>query len=167
MPINTGRFLLLAAGLAALLSACGGGAPEQFLTLKLEGKPLRFDKHLGANDPPSEPTVHFVTVGGHLEDDPSSPGFMFQLVAPEVKPGTYRSGVDQLYASYYVQTPNGTTTYTGDAMDGASFVMTVTAMDADGVQGTFSGRLRLTGGGEQGPFLQVEDGRFSARYNGH
>lgn len=167
MPVNTVRSPLLAACVLGLLSACGGGAPEQHLTLELEGKPLRFDKHLGANDPPSEPTVHFVTVGGHLEDDRSSPGFMFQLVAPEVKPGTYRSGVDQLYASYYVQTPSGTTTYTGDDLDGASFVMTVTAMDADGVQGTFSGRLRLTGGGEQGPFLKVENGSFAARYNGH
>lgn len=167
MPSNRFRSLLLAAGILGLLSACGGGAPAQYLTLDLEGKPLRFDRHLGANDPPSEPTVHFVTVGGHLDDDPSSPGFMFQLFAPEVKPGTYRSGVDNLYASYYVQTPNGTTTYTGDDLDGASFVMTVTAMDADGVQGTFSGRLRLTGAGEQGPFLTVENGRFSARYNGH
>lgn len=149
------------------VSACGGSSREQLLTLELDGKPLVFNARLSANDPPAEATVHFVTVGGHLDDDPASPGFMFQLVSPNARPGTYRSAADELHATYYVQTPGGTTTYTADGQYGSSFTMTVTALDADGVQGTFSGVLRLNGSGEKGPFLKVSNGRFSADYNGH
>lgn len=94
-----------------------------------------------------------------------SPGFMFQLLHADVQPGTYSSEDSELHATYYVQNGNGnTTTYAGDGSDGSRFVLTVTAMDDRHVEGTFSGVLRLNGGGEQ--FLQVANGRFSANYNG-
>ncbi|MDR6990273.1 hypothetical protein [Luteimonas sp. 3794] len=165
---GAGRALLVAA-LVSGMTGCGGtGAParEQTLTLELDGKPLAFNAGLSANDPPAGETVHFVTVGGHLDDDPMSPGFDFQLVSPGVALGTYSSDSAELHANYYVQTgPGNTTVYTTDR-HGARFTMTLTEMDADGVAGTFSGALRLLGAGDDGPVMTVRNGRFSARYNG-
>jgi len=168
MSSNTLRATLCSALLVLGLAGCGGSdAPKQVLSLKLDGKAMDFDAHLSANDPPAEAVVHFVTVAGHLDEDARSPGFGFQLLHADVQPGTYSTDDSKVHANYYVQNGNGgTTSYLADGSYGSRFVLTVSAMDEQHVEGSFSGVLRLNGGGENGPFLQVTNGRFSANYNG-
>ena len=155
----------------AALVACGGGpskeAEAQYLTLELNGTPMAFNVDVSANDPPSEPTVHFVTVGGRQTPDWSGSSFSFQLVSPGAELGTYDGDRDELHGTYYASNGRGqTTTYMAAGAPGTRFVMTLTRLDADGVAGTFSGVLKEHGAPDDAPRLKVTNGRFSARYNG-
>lgn len=141
------------------------------LTCKINGQARDFSAMVSANDKPSEATIHFVTIGGHETDDFKSPGFGFQLLSDEgAALGTYSTVGSNLHGNYYVQNLDsngnitGTTTYYGDGSDATSFTMNITTLNEWGVEGTFSGVLKLTGGEE---FLTVTDGKFSAPYNGN
>ncbi|ALM48894.1 hypothetical protein AMR72_08325 [Flavobacterium psychrophilum] len=144
-------------------------AEQGTLTCKINGEEHNFSYLVSANDPPSEETIHFVTIGGHETNDFTSPGFGFQLVSTEgATATTYTSADSELHGNYYIQNLDsngnitGTTTYHGNGSDGTSFVLNITGLHDWGVEGTFSGVLQLTGGEE---YITVTDGKFSAPYN--
>lgn len=146
-------------------------AAKGTLTCRINGKEYNFSAMVSANDKPSEATIHFVTIGGHESDDFKSPGFGFQLVSEEgATTTTYTSADSELYGNYYIQNLDssgnilGTTTYHGNGSDGTGFTLNITSLTEWGVEGTFSGVLKLTGGEE---YLTVTDGKFSAPYNGN
>ncbi len=146
-------------------------AKKGILTCKVNGVARDYSYMVSANDKPSEEIIHFITIGGHEEDDFKSPGFGFQLVSEEgATTGTYTTADSNLHGNYYFQNLDddgnilGTTTYYGDGSDVTSFEMKVTTLNEWGVEGTFSGVLKLTGGSE---YLTVTDGVFSAPYNGN
>lgn len=142
---------------------------DRYLTCKINGEERNFSYLVSANDPPSEETIHFVTIGGHEQDDLNSPGFGFQLVSAEgAALESYSAPASELHGNFYIQNFDsdgnitGTTVFTGDGYEGTSFTLNITKLDYYGVEGTFSGLLRLSGGDE---LVTVTDGKFSAPYN--
>lgn len=146
---------------------------EKYLICKLNGKEHRFNYHVNANDKPAEETVHFVVISGWEEENTAtSPGFGIDLVLPEgAEEKTYSvagGSTPELDGQYYIQHAEGgktwTTVYSGGRSTGTQFTLTITSLTDWGVKGTFSGKLRLSGGDE---YITVTDGKFSAPYNGN
>lgn len=144
---------------------------EAFLACKLNGEFHKFNSGTNANQPPQEEIVHFVTVAGHETDDLLSPSFGISLVSEEnVTAGTYHVGEGlhpELDGQYCIQlfdgnTHVGTECYIGGRGSETYFTLNIISIDRWGVKGTFSGRLKRSGGDG---FIEVTDGQFSAPYN--
>lgn len=157
-----GTLLLLA--LACALAGCVEHSREQFVSAEIAGQSRTFDAVVSANDPPKEALVHFVTVYGQEAGGPEAPSMSFQLVSPAgARLGTYHSDRDEMHGTYH---PGGSATvFQGNGSYGTHFTMTVTAIDDDGVEGTFSGLLQRWDGSDNPPMMTVTNGRFSASYN--
>lgn len=171
-------FILPLLIIAVMITGCSdddGGSTNTnpdgnwFLTFKIDGKQYDFSKLVSANDPPSEDTIHFVTISGHESDNLTSPSFGFQLVSAEgAAVGTYTSAESELHGTYSIQNFDdngnitGTTSYHGDGSDGTGLTLNITALHYGGVEGTFSGVLQLTGGED---YITITEGKFSAPYN--
>ncbi|MFW0717410.1 hypothetical protein [Pedobacter sp. N23S346] len=172
------RVQLAVLALAILgLSACSknGGETtsdtEKFLTCKLNGQYYEFNYRVNANDKPATDTVHFVVVGGWEKQDMIK-GFGIDLFLPGgAKETTYvAEGTTalSLHGKYYIQNMKdgkivGTTGYNGGTSEGTSFKLTITSLTDWGVKGTFSGKLKLVGAGDE--YVTVTEGKFSAPYN--
>lgn len=130
---------------------------------------LVIDDPVNANDKPATDTLHFVVIGGWEKQDMIK-GFGIHLLVPAgAKETTYSvagGSIPELDGDYYIQNDEDgkmwTTTYSGGRTTGTQFTLTITSLTAWGVKGTFSGKLKLSGGDE---YITVTDGKFSAPYN--
>lgn len=148
-----------------------GGDGEKFLTCKLNGQYYEFNYRVNANDKPATDTVHFVVIGGWEKQDMIK-GFGIDLTLPEgAKETTYVAAgttAISLHGKYYIQNMKdgkivGTMGYNGGTSAGTNFTLTITSLTKWGVKGTFSGKLKLVGGGDE--YVTVTEGKFSAPYN--
>jgi len=144
---------------------------EKYLTCKLNGKDYSFNFHVNANDKPVNKEVNFVVISGWEKEDMIT-GFGIDMLIPGegAKEKTYSvagGSAPELDGQYYIQNYNngkflGTTVYDGGRTTGTNFTLTITSLTAWGVKGTFSGKLKLTGGDT---YINITDGKFSAPYN--
>ncbi|GGI28529.1 hypothetical protein [Pedobacter mendelii] len=99
-------------------------------------------------------------------------GFGIDLVIPGegAKEKTYSVAgtlAPELDGQFYIQNYkdgklNGTSVYSGGRETNTNFTLKITSLTDWGVKGTFSGKLKLSGGNK---FILVTDGAFSAPYN--
>ncbi|RNL56497.1 hypothetical protein [Pedobacter jejuensis] len=151
--------------------AAGEASTDKFLKCKLNGKAYNFNYNVNANDKPSEKEIHFVTISGWEKEDMIT-GFGIGLVVPNegAKETTYSvagSLSPELDGDYFIQNMKdgkiiSTTVYSGGRSSETSFTLTITSLTKWGVKGTFSGKLKLSGGNT---FINVTEGEFSAPYN--
>nr|WP_067059718.1 hypothetical protein [Mucilaginibacter sp. L294] len=150
----------------------GGDKSEGTMSCKINGKLHEFNYSTNANDKPSTGKVQFVVIGGwEQEDINKSPGFGIHLLVPSgAEEKAYSvAGTNslELDGDYYIQNFKdgklvSTTTFSGGRTTGTNFTLKITSLTSWGVTGTFSGKLKLTGGEE---YLNITEGQFSAPYN--
>lgn len=90
---------------------------------------------------------------------------MRQLSGRGLRQGTYITDNASIRANYHGEADGRepTTVYANGA--GTQFTVTLTALGADGVRGTFSGTLRRQGDDQDQSLLTITNGRFAARYD--
>jgi len=156
--------------LVCVLPACstrGDIVSEEYMEFELDGQRLVLSAAVTAVVFDSARRVDTVSVGGREQKDLRSKGFFFQLIGNNLRPGTYTTSDATLHTNYHGETGAGSPTlvYAANGTAGTRFTVTLTALDRDGVRGTFSGTFQRQGDGQTPHMVTVSNGRFAARYH--
>ncbi|UAY53600.1 hypothetical protein [Ferruginibacter albus] len=166
------KMLFTTAVLIAILSSCSksdtGTGGVGTLTADIDGVPTSFNNSVVAIHSSvggSNPTVN---IEGFQGAAGTSTGLAIAAASTTtIVPGTYRTpGPDNpnqsVSLTYLVQPANVLYGATGEAPDTA--IVTITSIDANSVQGTFSGNMVLVTGTSAVTTHAVTNGKFNAKF---